>query len=114
MNTDKHRCYFGFGFGPIQSALFLLEAYRSGTSGGSWWRRWTAALVKAVRDNAGRYTINIAHPERIEQVTVEHVELYNPNDAADRAKLVAAVAEADELATALPSVKFFSTAGRRR
>lgn len=105
------KSFLGFGFGPIQSALFLFEAFRSGN-----FARYTVAevdqtLVDAVRGNGGRYTINIAYPDRIEQVTVDHVQLCNPNVAEDRANLVEAAAMADEMATALPSVRFFSTGG---
>ena len=73
------KTFVGFGFGPIQSALFLFEAFQSGN-----FSRYVVAEVDAVArarrsgDNGGGYTINIARPDRIEQVTVEGVELYNP------------------------------------
>jgi mannitol-1-phosphate 5-dehydrogenase len=106
------KCFVGFGFGPIQSALFLFEAYQSGN-----FSRYVVAevdpvLVQAVRAAGGAYTINIARRDRIDQVTVRGVELYNPQESADRAKIVAAVAQADELATALPSVRFYDTGGQ--
>lgn len=109
--SDKKQ-FVGFGFGPIQSALFLYEAYQSGN-----FDRFTVAevdddLVHAVRENNGRYTVNIAHPDGIEQVTLEGVELYNPKVPADREKLVTAIARADEMATALPSVKFYNAGGK--
>lgn len=103
------KTFAGFGFGPIQSALFLLEAHQSGN-----FSRYVVAeidpvLVKAIRDNGGAYTINIARKNRIDQVTVRGVELYNPRDPADRAKIIEAISQADELATALPSVRFFDS-----
>jgi mannitol-1-phosphate 5-dehydrogenase len=103
------KTFVGFGFGPIQSALFLFEAYQSGN-----FSRYVVAeidpvLVGAVRDNGGAYSINIARPDRIDQVTVKGVELYNPGETADREKILAAVAGADELATALPSVNFYDS-----
>ncbi len=103
------KTFVGFGFGPIQSALFLFEAYQSGN-----FSRYVVAevdpvLVRAVRGNGGAYTINIARPDRIDQVTVKGVELYNPREAGERAKILSAIAEADELATALPSVNFYDT-----
>lgn len=106
------KTFVGFGFGPIQSALFLFEAYQSGN-----FSRYVVAeidpvLVQAVRDNGGAYTINIARKDRIDQVTVKGVELYNPRDEADRGKILSAVAQADELATALPSVNFFDSGDR--
>ncbi len=109
-HADK--AFVGFGFGPIQSALFLFEAYQSGRFGSFTVAEIDAALVQAVRDNGGAYTINIAHADRIEQVTVRGVTLLNPTDPADHAKIIDAVAAADEMATALPSVKFFDTGGQ--
>ena len=99
--------FVGIGFGPIQSALFLLEAFRSGNFGRFVVVEVDPAVVAAVRAAGGRYTVNVAHTDRIEKVTVEGVELLNPTDPADRAAAVAAIAEADELATALPSVAFY-------
>jgi mannitol-1-phosphate 5-dehydrogenase len=105
------KTFVGFGFGPIQSALFLFEAWQSGH-----FARYVVAeidpvLVRAVRDNGGAYTVNIARPDRIDQVTVRGVELYNPRETADREKILAAVAGADELATALPSINFYDSGG---
>ena len=101
------RTFVGFGFGPIQSALFLYEAYHSGNFGRYVIAEVDADLVRAVRAGGGRYSINIAHPDRIEQVTVDGVRLCDPAVTADRQELVAAIAAADELATALPSVRFY-------
>ena len=39
------------------------------------------------------------------------MEIFNPNQPADRAALIEAIAQASELATALPSVKFFESGG---
>ena len=51
------KSYVGFGFGPIQSALFLLEAYKSGNFSRYVVGEIDAALVTAIRDNGGAYTI---------------------------------------------------------
>ncbi len=105
------KSFAGFGFGPIQSALFLYEAYRSGN-----FESYTVAdvdqeLVEAVRANGGSYTVNIARPERIDRFTVEGVELCNPRDPEGRRKIVAAVARSDEMCTALPSVAVYPDGG---
>jgi len=105
------RTFVGFGFGPIQSALFLYEAYCSGNFDRYVIAEVDAGLVGAVRAGGGRYSINIAHPDRIEQVVVEGVRLGNPADGPDRTELVEAIAAADEMATALPSVRFYDTGG---
>jgi mannitol-1-phosphate/altronate dehydrogenase len=105
------KSFAGFGFGPIQSALFLYEAYRSGN-----FQSYTAAevdqeLVEAVRANGGSYTVNIARPERIDRFTVEGVQLFNPRDPEGRRRIVAAVAGSDEMCTALPSVGVYPAGG---
>lgn len=111
MSATPKKRFVGFGFGPIQSALFLFEAFRSGNFGSFVVAEVDAAAVAAVRSNGGRYAINIAYPDRIEKVVVEGVELLNPGVPADRAKLIDAVAQADEICTALPSIKFFDVGG---
>ena len=52
--------FVGFGFGPIQSALFLFEAFMSGNFSRYVVAEVDAELVKAVRENGGAYAINIA------------------------------------------------------
>lgn len=101
------KTFVGFGFGPIQSALFLFEAYCSGNFSRYVVAEVDAQLVIAVRDNGGAYTVNIARRERIDQVTVRGVELYDPR--VDRQRILDAIASVDELATALPSVDFFDS-----
>lgn len=105
------RTFVGFGFGPIQSALFLYEAFRSGNFSRFVVAEVDASLVSAIRNRSGQYSINIARPDRIDQETVTGVELYNPREEVDRAKIIIAIEEADELATALPSVDFFGAGG---
>jgi mannitol-1-phosphate/altronate dehydrogenase len=105
--SHGERTFVGFGFGPIQSALFLYEAYRSGNFGRYLIAEVDKGLVSEVRAGGGRYAINIAHPNRIDQVTVDGVRLCDPSDASDREELVEAIAVADELATALPSIQFY-------
>ena len=105
------KTFVGFGFGPIQSALFLYEAYRSGHFSRFVIAEVDARVVHAVRSAAERYTINIALPDRIEQAAISGVELYNPAVPDDRRQILQAIAESDELATCLPSVAFFDTGG---
>jgi len=107
--SRRRKTFVGFGFGPIQSALFLYEAYCSGNFDRYVIAEVDAGLVGAVRAGGGRYSINIAHPDRIEEVVVEGVRLYDPADERDRDELVEAIADAHEMATALPSVRFYDT-----
>ncbi|NLX04514.1 MAG: hypothetical protein GXY33_05155 [Phycisphaerae bacterium] len=111
MSTNNKKTFVGFGFGPIQSALFLYEAYRSGNFSRFVVSEIDQALVDAVRANDGRYAINIARKDRIDQFTLEGIELYNPRHDDDRKRIIAAIAESDEMATALPSVKIYSAGG---
>ncbi len=104
------RTFVGFGFGPIQSGLFCYEAWRSGNFGRFVVAEVDADLVAAVRANGGAYLVNIARADRVDTVEVPDVELVNPRDPAGRATLIDAIASADELATCLPSIDFY-TAG---
>ncbi len=105
------KTFVGFGFGPIQSGLFAYEAWRSGNFARLVVAEIDDALVGAVRAGGNRYAVNIARPDRIDRATVPGVELYNPRDARDRGAIVEAIAQADELATALPSVNVYGAGG---
>jgi len=107
--TRRGKTFVGFGFGPIQSALFLYEAHCSGNFDRYVIAEVDAGLVGAVRAGGGRYSINIAHPDRIEDVVVDGVRLCDPALPADRDELLQAISVADEMATALPSVSFYDT-----
>jgi mannitol-1-phosphate 5-dehydrogenase len=107
--SAKH--FLGFGFGPIQSGLMLLEAQASGAFDRFVIAEILPELVEAVRANGNRIAINIAHADRIETRTLPEVELYNPRVPADRAALADAVRDADELATAIPSVDLYAAGG---
>ncbi len=108
-----HKKFVGFGFGAIQGGLFLLEAFRSGNFKNLTVAEVLPEVVAALRASNGVYQVNVAKSDRIETETVTGVQVFNPQDEFDRAQLVKAVAEADEIATALPSVRFYdgSTAG---
>jgi mannitol-1-phosphate 5-dehydrogenase len=101
--------FAGFGFGPIQAGLFAKEAFESGN-----FRRIVVAeidqrLVDAVRSSNGTYYVNVAGSDGIETVRIDGIELFNPTNAGDSAALRAALAEATEIATCLPSVNFFDS-----
>ncbi|HAJ36604.1 MAG TPA: hypothetical protein DCL15_13030 [Chloroflexi bacterium] len=102
--------FVGFGFGPIQAGLFLTEALHSGAFNRLVVAEIAPEVVAAVRA-AGGFTVNIGHADYISALRVAPVEIYNPAVSADRAALVAAVAEASELATALPSVATYAVGG---
>jgi mannitol-1-phosphate 5-dehydrogenase len=101
------KTFVGFGFGAIQAGLFLWEAQQSGN-----FKRLVVAMandevIEALRRNQGKFFINVATSSRREVCEVRGVEIYNSRVAVDREALLEAVAEADELATALPSVETY-------
>ncbi len=102
--------FVGFGFGPIQAGLFLAEAFQAGAFARLVVAEVVPEVVAAVRAADG-FTVNIGHADHISALSVAPVEIYNPAAPDDRAALVAAVAEASELATALPSVAIYAAGG---
>jgi len=107
------KSFVGIGFGPIQAGLFLYEAFSSGN-----FSRYVVAevmpdVVAAVRRGGGKCWVNIAGEKGIESRAVSGLEIFNPNDESERRILIRALAEADEIATALPSVSFYKTGGEK-
>ena len=111
MALEGNQTFVGFGFGPIQTGLFLYEAYHSGN-----FRRLVIAevlpeVVAAVRGNHGRFSLNVAHARGVESSTLGPIEMYDPAVEDDRKQLVAAIREAAEVATAVPSADSYRAAG---
>lgn len=107
MPLTGKRTFAGFGFGAIQSGLFLYEAFHSGA-----FRRLVVAevipdVVQAIRQEGGFFCVNIAYRDRIESACLGPVEIYDPAVEADRQNILAAIVEAEEIATAVPSVGFY-------
>jgi mannitol-1-phosphate 5-dehydrogenase len=111
MTLTGNRTYVGFGFGAIQAGLFLYEAFRSGNFGRLVVAEVLPEVVAAVRRADGRYTVNIAHADRVEPAEVGPVKIENPAEAADRQPLIEAIAAAEEIGTAIPSVAYYESAG---
>ena len=101
------RTFVGFGFGAIQGGLFLYEAFRSGQFGRLVVAEVVPDVVAAVRRAQGCFRVNIATRTGIVVQEVRGVEILNPTVPADARALGDALAEASEIATALPSVDFF-------
>lgn len=110
MSLSGKRTFVGFGFGAIQAGLFLCEAFRSGN-----FRRLIVAevmpnAVQALRQSGGKYAVNVAYRDRVEAVEIGPIEIANPGNQNECKFLGAAVAEAAEIATALPSVAYYTSA----
>lgn len=101
------RTFVGIGFGAIQGGLLLYEAFQSRNFSRLVVAEVMPEVVEAVRE-AGGYSLNIATSTGIEQRFVDGIEIYNPTVEEDAAKLVEALASAQEIGTALPSVDFFT------
>lgn len=108
MALTGSRTFVGFGFGPIQAGLFLHEADRSGVFGRLVVAEVVPEVVAAVRAGLGRCAVNVAYRERVERVELGPVEILDPASPADRRALVEAIAEAEEVATAVPSVEAYA------
>ncbi len=104
---NKKRTFVGFGFGAIQAGLFLYEAFRSRRFGRLVVAEIMPDVVQAVNGNNGRFNINVATASGIERHVVGGVLLHNPREPQGREALVKAIADAEEVATALPSVNAF-------
>lgn len=107
MGLTGKRTFVGFGFGAIQAGLFLYEAFHSGQFGRLVVAEIRPDMVRAVRSAGGSFSVNIAHPDRVESACVGPVEILDPETGEDRRRLIEAVAGADEIATAVPSVHHY-------
>lgn len=101
--------FVGFGFGPIQAGLFALEAFQSGNFGRLVIAEALPEAVETLRRNDGFFELNIAHSDRIESLRIGPLELEDPAEPPDRARLIEAVSEASEIATAVPSIRFYKS-----
>jgi len=68
-------------------------------------------LVDAVRAAGNRAMINIAALTGVRSMALEGVELYNPRVPGDKEKIIQALADAHELATAVPNVTIYAAGG---
>jgi mannitol-1-phosphate 5-dehydrogenase len=98
--------FLGIGLGPIQTGIFLLGAARGG-HGHLVVAEVDPALCRAV-NRSGHLQINVAASDHVAVEDIPGVLALNPADPADQEALIAAAAEADEVATALPSVEVFA------
>ena len=100
------KIFLGIGLGPIQTGIFVAGASKGGFD------RIVVAEVdetvkNAVNSNGGSITVNIAAKDHVYKEVYSNLELYSPAKPEELEKLIDAAANATEIATALPSVKFF-------
>ncbi len=109
MTLPGSRIYLGFGFGAVQSGLFLYEAFRSHAFGRLVVAEVLPDVVSALRRADGFYAVNVAHLDGIEHTRVGPVQIENPDIAPDRQRLIDAISEAEEMGTAVPSVTYYAS-----
>jgi mannitol-1-phosphate 5-dehydrogenase len=109
--TPQQNVFVGFGFGAIQAGLFLYEAFKGGFFNRLVVAEVVPEIVEAVRKQGGRFWVNIAFAGKIEPVEVGPISIFNPAVNEDRACLIEAVAQAQEISTAVPSVAFYNRGG---
>jgi len=91
--------------------LFVKEAFQNGNFARIVVSEIDPALVKAVRENGGRYCVNIAGAKAVRAVEISGLELLNPGTGRQRKLLVKAIAETTEITTSLPSVDYYRRGG---
>jgi mannitol-1-phosphate 5-dehydrogenase len=100
----------GLGFGAIQAGLFVYEAQRTGAYAPPLVVDVRSDLVDGLRAAGGRCRINIARADRVDVAEIGPLAIADATVAGDRARIIDAIAEADELAIALPSVASYRSA----
>jgi mannitol-1-phosphate 5-dehydrogenase len=102
------KTYVGFGLGAIQAGLFAYEAGRSGHFERLVIAEVLPEVVAAVRRANGNCRVNVATRRAVEVREIPGLEVFNPADPADARELAAALEQASEIGTALPSVEFYT------
>ncbi len=99
----------GFGFGAIQAGLFLYEAQQSGAFDRLVVAEVLPDVVQNLRAAGGCCRVNIARSNKVEVAEIGPIEILDPAVEDDRQALIDAIAEAQEIATAVPSVSFYKS-----
>lgn len=97
-----------FGFGPIGAGLFVHEAFRTGAYRPPLVVDVQVPLLTAIRAHDGRVSLNVAQADGVTSHEVGPVETANPDQPADRDRIVAAIADADFVATCLPGTASYA------
>ena len=101
------KTFLGFGLGAVQSGLMLYEAFKSNNFSRYVILEVNKELVDAIRRSGNEITVNTASKDGIVKSTITGFEIYNPNDLRDEDSIVSSIFQADEMATAVPSVDFY-------
>jgi mannitol-1-phosphate 5-dehydrogenase len=105
------RRFVGLGFGAIQSGLFVYEASRTGEYAPPLVVDVRADLVAGLRADGGHFRLNIARADRVDVTDIGPITVADSTVPEEAELVIEAIAGADELASALPSVAFYQTDG---
>lgn len=103
MHSVSSKTFVGFGFGAIQAGLFLQQAQKSTEFDRLVIAYRRAEIIEDIRKNDGCFELNIAHKNHIEKISIGPIEIYDVNKPAEQRKIIEAIAEASEIATAVSS-----------
>ncbi len=106
MIRDK-KTFLGFGLGAVQSGLMLYEAFNSNNFNKFVILEVNKEIVEAVRNWGNKIVINTAKKDSIVKSVISGFEIYNPDDPEDHEAVRSSIYQADEIATAIPSVEFY-------
>jgi mannitol-1-phosphate 5-dehydrogenase len=104
---DGERRLVGLGFGAIQAGLFAYQAQASGSYASPLVVDVRPEWIAGLRADGGHIRINVARADGIDVVDIGPMQVADSSVAGERDRIVEAIAAADELATALPSVAFY-------
>ncbi|MGD8486468.1 MAG: hypothetical protein PVG27_10440 [Chloroflexota bacterium] len=111
MTFSGSRRLVGLGFGAIQSGLFVYEAFRTNDYAPPLVVDVRPDLVAGLRADRGHFRVNIARRDRVDVAQIGPTDVADSTIEDERELVVEAIASADELASALPSVAFYRTDG---
>jgi mannitol-1-phosphate/altronate dehydrogenase len=106
---SANKTFVGFGLGAVQSGLMLFEAVKSGNFTRYVIIEVNSEIVNSVKNANNSITINTATNTGIIKSEINNIEIFNPNNPADFPHIKKAIFEADEMATAIPSVNFYDS-----
>ncbi len=101
------KTFLGIGLGAVQAGLMLYEAFKSNNFERYIILEVNPEIVNSIKKSGNKIVINIAKKNGITKSTISNFEIYNPNDPADYDSVVSSIYQADEMATAIPSVDFY-------
>lgn len=103
------KVFVGIGSGAIQLGLWAYYAFRKGAK--VVLSEVDEGRVKDIRSNGNCYHINLARFDRVVSVKIGPVDICNPSVREDRNRLLAAIREANDIVTAVPSTKVYEKGG---